>query len=154
MCLAQEFIGPLANYVTFIRLASGPWLGRAIDSRQAGGEGVSPCRTTPDDSPGSGPAGHALGSREIRGQVRHDEAIHNPGPPHRPEPGLDKTGPDMRRGDALGLRVCGTGPCRGPGLRRESAMPCNATSQNPRICLLYTSPSPRDLSTSRMPSSA
>ena len=25
---------------------------------------------------------------------------------------------------------------------------------NPNICLLYTSPSPRDLSTSRMPSSA
>ena len=27
-------------------------------------------------------------------------------------------------------------------------------SNNPKICLLYTSPSPRDLSTSRMPSSA
>ena len=27
-------------------------------------------------------------------------------------------------------------------------------AQNPNICLLYTSPSPRDLSTSRMPSSA
>ena len=27
-------------------------------------------------------------------------------------------------------------------------------SQHPRACLLYTSPSPRDLSTSRMPSSA
>ena len=26
--------------------------------------------------------------------------------------------------------------------------------ENPDICLLYTSPSPRDLSTSRMPSSA
>ena len=30
----------------------------------------------------------------------------------------------------------------------------NITKQSPDICLLYTSPSPRDLSTSRMPSSA
>ena len=29
-----------------------------------------------------------------------------------------------------------------------------ATLTRPRVCLLYTSPSPRDLSTSRMPSSA
>ena len=29
-----------------------------------------------------------------------------------------------------------------------------ASLQEPRVCLLYTSPSPRDLSTSRMPSSA
>ena len=29
-----------------------------------------------------------------------------------------------------------------------------ATTENPYFCLLYTSPSPRDLSTSRMPSSA
>ena len=31
---------------------------------------------------------------------------------------------------------------------------CFATSEHGNICLLYTSPSPRDLSTSRMPSSA
>ena len=30
----------------------------------------------------------------------------------------------------------------------------SATEEKLRICLLYTSPSPRDLSTSRMPSSA
>ncbi len=30
----------------------------------------------------------------------------------------------------------------------------DATTVNPYLCLLYTSPSPRDLSTSRMPSSA
>ena len=32
--------------------------------------------------------------------------------------------------------------------------PVNKTTQLFQICLLYTSPSPRDLSTSRMPSSA
>ena len=31
---------------------------------------------------------------------------------------------------------------------------CKVTLRGTRICLLYTSPSPRDLSTSRMPSSA
>ena len=31
---------------------------------------------------------------------------------------------------------------------------CRLMKADPRICLLYTSPSPRDLSTSRMPSSA
>ena len=35
------------------------------------------------------------------------------------------------------------------GHMKDSYMSCNST-----ICLLYTSPSPRDLSTSRMPSSA
>ena len=30
----------------------------------------------------------------------------------------------------------------------------NMAAMNTRVCLLYTSPSPRDLSTSRMPSSA
>ena len=29
-----------------------------------------------------------------------------------------------------------------------------STGENPRICLLYTSPSPRDMRRSRMPSSA
>ena len=33
-------------------------------------------------------------------------------------------------------------------------MACNTTNALARDCLLYTSPSPRDLSTSRMPSSA
>ena len=31
---------------------------------------------------------------------------------------------------------------------------CGSCSMSPMTCLLYTSPSPRDLSTSRMPSSA
>ena len=37
------------------------------------------------------------------------------------------------------------------------AVPCEEIAENPELvydCLLYTSPSPRDLSTSRMPSSA
>ena len=34
------------------------------------------------------------------------------------------------------------------------AIPANGTAANCYVCLLYTSPSPRDLSTSRMPSSA
>ena len=36
----------------------------------------------------------------------------------------------------------------------QQPYPYIANSQTPYICLLYTSPSPRDLSTSRMPSSA
>ena len=41
---------------------------------------------------------------------------------------------------------------RWPGLYIESR--CFAFHGDPILCLLYTSPSPRDLSTSRMPSSA
>ena len=36
----------------------------------------------------------------------------------------------------------------------EPCTMCAGAALNARICLLYTSPSPRDLSTSRMPSSA
>ena len=36
----------------------------------------------------------------------------------------------------------------------EAWLTCALTEVNHQICLLYTSPSPRDLSTSRMPSSA
>ena len=36
---------------------------------------------------------------------------------------------------------------------KEANLKCNVYT-SPHICLLYTSPSPRDLSTSRMPSSA
>ena len=36
----------------------------------------------------------------------------------------------------------------------DSTVVCVADAVVPNICLLYTSPSPRDLSTSRMPSSA
>ena len=36
----------------------------------------------------------------------------------------------------------------------KSVMAPNIASKSNSICLLYTSPSPRDLSTSRMPSSA
>ena len=38
--------------------------------------------------------------------------------------------------------------------RVEEYKPVKEVAQEPCICLLYTSPSPRDLSTSRMPSSA
>ena len=38
-----------------------------------------------------------------------------------------------------------------PGL---VSSPASATNKHRNCCLLYTSPSPRDLSTSRMPSSA
>ena len=37
---------------------------------------------------------------------------------------------------------------------REAKFVGNASTREPMRCLLYTSPSPRDLSTSRMPSSA
>ena len=37
---------------------------------------------------------------------------------------------------------------------RETCASCNCTNDERSACLLYTSPSPRDLSTSRMPSSA
>ena len=46
-------------------------------------------------------------------------------------------------GDLKGARVLEVGP--GPGGLTRALL---------RACLLYTSPSPRDLSTSRMPSSA
>ena len=38
--------------------------------------------------------------------------------------------------------------------RKEAARKTSENSENTNTCLLYTSPSPRDLSTSRMPSSA
>ena len=40
------------------------------------------------------------------------------------------------------------------GLIGGSRKGFNAAGELPNVCLLYTSPSPRDLSTSRMPSSA
>ena len=36
----------------------------------------------------------------------------------------------------------------------DAVMFANEMNKHPNLCLLYTSPSPRDLSTSRMPSSA
>ena len=47
------------------------------------------------------------------------------------------------------IRLLGSGPRSGLG---ELSLPENEPGSS--ICLLYTSPSPRDLSTSRMPSSA
>ena len=44
-------------------------------------------------------------------------------------------------------------PWLGPRLERDDAAARRARAE-PWLCLLYTSPSPRDLSTSRMPSSA
>eukprot|EP00829_Urostomides_striatus_P019839 TRINITY_DN793_c0_g1_i6.p2 TRINITY_DN793_c0_g1~~TRINITY_DN793_c0_g1_i6.p2 ORF type:complete len:119 (-),score=0.30 TRINITY_DN793_c0_g1_i6:19-375(-) len=41
-----------------------------------------------------------------------------------------------------------------PGAYRCQSRPSSAPSAQASTCLLYTSPSPRDLSTSRMPSSA
>ena len=40
------------------------------------------------------------------------------------------------------------------GLVFPSNLVPELTADHPQVCLLYTSPSPRDLSTSRMPSSA
>ena len=42
----------------------------------------------------------------------------------------------------------------GASITIESILPKTMTSGSFQTCLLYTSPSPRDLSTSRMPSSA
>ena len=50
----------------------------------------------------------------------------------------------------LRIEICGFGPVAAAA--RTAAL---IAEHSPRqICLLYTSPSPRDLSTSRMPSSA
>ena len=43
---------------------------------------------------------------------------------------------------------------RSQGVKGQLTVDMIPTSNPGRICLLYTSPSPRDLSTSRMPSSA
>ena len=43
---------------------------------------------------------------------------------------------------------------QGPDALKISNIAKQAGISHPLICLLYTSPSPRDLSTSRMPSSA
>ena len=65
--------------------------------------------------------------------------------------------------DALSAVINAEGPERAHFLleqllehARESSidMPFSATTGYVNTCLLYTSPSPRDLSTSRMPSSA
>ena len=45
-------------------------------------------------------------------------------------------------------------PTQNPDLRLEQPMSDAEPSEYSYTCLLYTSPSPRDLSTSRMPSSA
>ena len=45
-------------------------------------------------------------------------------------------------------------PGAGKGTQTEFIMEFRDLTEKPIICLLYTSPSPRDLSTSRMPSSA
>ena len=58
---------------------------------------------------------------------------------------LYKTSKDIARGDT----VC-TGLCVISGTCESVALCCSTF----KTCLLYTSPSPRDLSTSRMPSSA
>ena len=75
------------------------------------------------------------------------------------------TAPDMVEstdGRALALIVLGTithcpPPLAGSGGERQRHgrdRPPAAAPEPPQTCLLYTSPSPRDLSTSRMPSSA
>ena len=45
-------------------------------------------------------------------------------------------------------------PTLDPTITDELQLPPTSSRSGPRACLLYTSPSPRDLSTSRMPSSA
>ena len=55
--------------------------------------------------------------------------------------------PDAYEGFETGTKAAAAG-----GITTVIEMPLNASP--PTICLLYTSPSPRDLSTSRMPSSA
>ena len=43
---------------------------------------------------------------------------------------------------------------RGDKLNIRGSLPCKEDKNNYKICLLYTSPSPRDKRQSRMPSSA
>ena len=65
-------------------------------------------------------------------------------------PGTDFTGEDT-----ITLEVCdGQGNCVASELVIDVVDPIAQTENTPPVCLLYTSPSPRDLSTSRMPSSA
>ena len=55
---------------------------------------------------------------------------------------------------ALAAACAGAGARGGVGSAAPSPPPALDSAATPRRCLLYTSPSPRDLSTSRMPSSA
>ena len=57
--------------------------------------------------------------------------------------------PDIPQNTAAIIRTCS---CLGVGL--EIIEPCGFFLTDPRFCLLYTSPSPRDGLLSRMPSSA
>ena len=61
--------------------------------------------------------------------------------------GADHAEVVLRKCQAVGCDVIGLQETRRPGRTEFSAAEY-------RVCLLYTSPSPRDLSTSRMPSSA
>ena len=66
------------------------------------------------------------------------------------EAAVERSGLDVNQFDEVIMgNVLATGLGQAPA--RQSAL---AAGLNPTICLLYTSPSPRDLSTSRMPSSA
>ena len=74
-------------------------------------------------------------------EVDFDEAVALPEAMEAEDGGSVQKGGVQR--DALGHKVKGRG-----------AAGAQATMQEGGDCLLYTSPSPRDLSTSRMPSSA
>ena len=58
---------------------------------------------------------------------------------------LEKMSQELANGDRIEIRGFGSFSLHFRGARM---------GRNPKSCLLYTSPSPRDLSTSRMPSSA
>ena len=59
---------------------------------------------------------------------------------------------DVQLPDGSGFDICKT--LRAQGFDKPILMLTGQDSEQDIICLLYTSPSPRDLSTSRMPSSA
>ena len=60
-------------------------------------------------------------------------------------------------GGVIGLAIAKSFAAKGREvivLEKENTFGSVTSSRNSGVCLLYTSPSPRDLSTSRMPSSA
>ena len=59
-----------------------------------------------------------------------------------------------RLSELLGKPVAKTDSCIGPDAEAKVGAMANGDVVLLENCLLYTSPSPRDLSTSRMPSSA
>ena len=74
-------------------------------------------------------------------------------PPAGPSPALDDVGSSDKGEDTEVDAVTGL-PVSFSGVFNTRVTDTNVPTVLSKLCLLYTSPSPRDLSTSRMPSSA